>query len=138
MQSKMNVNSLFHALLRFRLAFCSAASRSALRDTARPPGPRCYTRSQRFRRADDLGVAAKRPAAWVPVPAVRGGKRHTAHKLTRKVGGCSMQKIVTSLWFDGRVEEALEFYTSIFANSRITSIIRYGDAGPGPKGEIVT
>ena len=49
-----------------------------------------------------------------------------------------MQKIVTNLWFDGRVEEALEFYTSIFGNSRIKTILRYGDAGPGPKGEIVT
>lgn len=48
-----------------------------------------------------------------------------------------MQKIVTNLWFDGRVEEALEFYTSIFANSRIKAITRYGDAGPGPKGEIL-
>ena len=49
-----------------------------------------------------------------------------------------MQKIVTNLWFDGRVEEALEFYTSIFANSSIKAITYYGDAGPGPKGEIVT
>jgi len=49
-----------------------------------------------------------------------------------------MQKIVTNLWFDGRVEEALEFYTAIFANSRVKAITRYGDAGPGPKGEIVT
>jgi predicted 3-demethylubiquinone-9 3-methyltransferase (glyoxalase superfamily) len=49
-----------------------------------------------------------------------------------------MQRIVTNLWFDGRVEEALEFYTSIFGNSRIKTILRYGDAGPGPKGEIVT
>ena len=49
-----------------------------------------------------------------------------------------MQKIVTNLWFDGRVEEALEFYTLIFGNSRIKAITRYGDAGPGPKGEIVT
>ncbi len=49
-----------------------------------------------------------------------------------------MQKIVANLWFDGRVEEALEFYTSIFGNSRIKTILRYGDAGPGPKGEIVT
>ena len=48
-----------------------------------------------------------------------------------------MQKIVTNLWFDGRVEEALEFYTSIFANSQVKSISRYGDAGPGPKGEIM-
>lgn len=49
-----------------------------------------------------------------------------------------MQKIVTSLWFDGRVEEAVEFYTSVFAGSRIKSVNRYGDAGPGPKGEILT
>lgn len=49
-----------------------------------------------------------------------------------------MQKIVTNLWFDGRVEEAVEFYTSIFANSRIMAMSRYGDAGPGAKGEIMT
>jgi predicted 3-demethylubiquinone-9 3-methyltransferase (glyoxalase superfamily) len=48
-----------------------------------------------------------------------------------------MQKIVTNLWFDGKVEEALEFYTSIFSNSRIKSIGRYGDAGPGQKGDIM-
>lgn len=48
-----------------------------------------------------------------------------------------MQKIVTNLWFDGRVEEALEFYTSTFGNSRVKSIVRYGDAGPGPMGEIM-
>jgi predicted 3-demethylubiquinone-9 3-methyltransferase (glyoxalase superfamily) len=48
-----------------------------------------------------------------------------------------MQKIVTNLWFDGRVEEALEFYTSIFADSRINAISRYGDSGPGPTGEIL-
>jgi predicted 3-demethylubiquinone-9 3-methyltransferase (glyoxalase superfamily) len=50
----------------------------------------------------------------------------------------SMQKIVTDLWFDGRVQEAIDFYTSIFDHSRIKSISRYGDAGPGPKGEILT
>jgi predicted 3-demethylubiquinone-9 3-methyltransferase (glyoxalase superfamily) len=49
-----------------------------------------------------------------------------------------MQKIVTNLWFDGRVREAVDFYTSIFDHSRIVAITRYGDAGPGPKGEIMT
>jgi predicted 3-demethylubiquinone-9 3-methyltransferase (glyoxalase superfamily) len=44
------------------------------------------------------------------------------------------QKIVTYLWFDGKAEEAAEHYTSIFKNSRILSVTRYGDAGPGPKG----
>ena len=49
-----------------------------------------------------------------------------------------MQKIVTNLWFDGRVEEAVEFYTSIFPDSRVTAVLRYGDVGLGTKGEIMT
>lgn len=48
-----------------------------------------------------------------------------------------MQKIVTNLWFNGRVQEALDFYTSVFPHSRIKAISRYGDAGPGVKGEIM-
>ena len=49
-----------------------------------------------------------------------------------------MQKIVTNLWFDGRVEEALELYTSLFADSRVTRISRYGDGGMGTPGDIMT
>ncbi|WP_428940644.1 VOC family protein [Fontivita pretiosa] len=49
-----------------------------------------------------------------------------------------MQKITPFLWFDGRAEEAATFYTSIFKNSRIVNIARYGDAGPGPKGSVMT
>jgi predicted 3-demethylubiquinone-9 3-methyltransferase (glyoxalase superfamily) len=45
-----------------------------------------------------------------------------------------MQKIVTYLWFDKNAEEAAQHYTSIFKNSKILSVSRYGDAGPGPKG----
>lgn len=48
-----------------------------------------------------------------------------------------MQRIVTNLWFDGKVEEALGFYTAIFDDSRVKSIINYGEAGPGPAGEIM-
>ncbi|MHB0875573.1 MAG: VOC family protein [Anaerolineae bacterium] len=48
-----------------------------------------------------------------------------------------MQKIVTSLWFDGKVEEALAFYTSIFADSKVLSVSHYGDAGPGRKGDVL-
>ena len=44
------------------------------------------------------------------------------------------QKISTCLWFDGQAEQAAEFYVSIFDNSRVKSVSRYGDAGPGPKG----
>jgi predicted 3-demethylubiquinone-9 3-methyltransferase (glyoxalase superfamily) len=49
-----------------------------------------------------------------------------------------MQKITPSLWFDKQAEEAVNFYTSIFKNSRIASVTRYGEAGPGPKGSVMT
>jgi len=48
-----------------------------------------------------------------------------------------MQKITTFLWFNDNAEEAVNFYTSIFKDSKITSIARYGDAGPGPKGSVM-
>ena len=48
-----------------------------------------------------------------------------------------MQKIVANLWFDGRIEEALELYTSLLPDSRVLSITRYGEGGPGPSGDIM-
>jgi predicted 3-demethylubiquinone-9 3-methyltransferase (glyoxalase superfamily) len=47
------------------------------------------------------------------------------------------QKITPFLWFDNNAEEAMNFYISIFKNSRIKSISRYGEAGPGPKGTVM-
>ncbi|HOX82319.1 MAG TPA: VOC family protein [Chryseolinea sp.] len=49
-----------------------------------------------------------------------------------------MQKITPFLWFDGNAEEAMNFYTSIFKSAKITKVARYGDAGPGPKGTLMT
>jgi len=49
-----------------------------------------------------------------------------------------MQKITPFLWFDNNAEEAVNHYLSIFENSKITKIVRYGDAGPGPKGSVMT
>ena len=49
-----------------------------------------------------------------------------------------MQKITTFLWFDGQAETAANFYVSIFKDSKITGVTRYGDAGPGPKGSVMT
>ncbi|MCY4530200.1 MAG: VOC family protein [Chloroflexi bacterium] len=49
-----------------------------------------------------------------------------------------MQKIVTNLWFDGRVEEALELYTSCFEDARVTRITRYTESGMGKAGDIMT
>jgi predicted 3-demethylubiquinone-9 3-methyltransferase (glyoxalase superfamily) len=48
-----------------------------------------------------------------------------------------MQKITPFLWFDGKAEEAAKFYVSIFKNSKIGKLVRYGDAGPGPKGNVM-
>jgi predicted 3-demethylubiquinone-9 3-methyltransferase (glyoxalase superfamily) len=48
-----------------------------------------------------------------------------------------MQKIVTFLWLKDQAEEAANQYVSTFNNSKITSVVRYGDAGPGPKGEVM-
>ncbi len=49
-----------------------------------------------------------------------------------------MPKISPFLWFDDKAEEAANFYISIFKNSRITSVARYGEAGPGAKGSVMT
>jgi predicted 3-demethylubiquinone-9 3-methyltransferase (glyoxalase superfamily) len=49
-----------------------------------------------------------------------------------------MQKITPFLWFDDQAEEAMNFYVSIFKNSKVLSVARYGDAGPGRKGTIMT
>jgi predicted 3-demethylubiquinone-9 3-methyltransferase (glyoxalase superfamily) len=49
-----------------------------------------------------------------------------------------MQKITPFLWFNDKAEEAMKFYTSIFKNSKIKTVTRYGDAGPGPKGSVMT
>ena len=48
------------------------------------------------------------------------------------------QKITTFLTFDGTAEEAVDLYTSVFPNSRVTSKRYYGAAGPGPKGSLMT
>jgi predicted 3-demethylubiquinone-9 3-methyltransferase (glyoxalase superfamily) len=49
-----------------------------------------------------------------------------------------MPKITPFLWFDDNAEEAINFYTSIFKNSKIGRVTRYGDAGPGPKGTVMS
>src|SRR5882757_9794724 len=46
-------------------------------------------------------------------------------------------KITPFLWFDGQAEEAVNLYVSIFKNSKIGAVSRYGDAGPGPKGSVM-
>ena len=49
-----------------------------------------------------------------------------------------MQKITPFLWFDDKAEEAMNFYVSIFKNSKVAGIARYPEGGPGPVGSVMT
>lgn len=49
-----------------------------------------------------------------------------------------MQRITPFLWFDDNAEEAMNFYVSVFKNSKVLSVVRYGEAGPGPNGSVMT
>jgi predicted 3-demethylubiquinone-9 3-methyltransferase (glyoxalase superfamily) len=49
-----------------------------------------------------------------------------------------MQKLSTCLWFNGQAEEAMNFYTSIFKDSKKGAVSRYGDGAPMPKGTVMT
>ena len=48
-----------------------------------------------------------------------------------------MPRLTPNLWFDHQALDAAEFYVSVFPNSRITTVMHYTDAGPGPVGEVV-
>jgi predicted 3-demethylubiquinone-9 3-methyltransferase (glyoxalase superfamily) len=47
------------------------------------------------------------------------------------------QRITPFLWFDNQAEEAANYYCSIFKNSKLGQVVRYGDSGPGPKGSVM-
>jgi predicted 3-demethylubiquinone-9 3-methyltransferase (glyoxalase superfamily) len=49
----------------------------------------------------------------------------------------TIKNITPFLWFNTEAEDAANFYVSLFPNSRITHVSRYGDAGPGPKGSVM-
>ena len=49
-----------------------------------------------------------------------------------------MKKITPFLWFDDKAEEAMTFYVSVFKNSKAGRVTRWGDAGPGPKGTVMS
>lgn len=57
--------------------------------------------------------------------------------MSPSVTGAGTQKITPFLWFDSEAEEAMNFYVSVFRNSKVLSVTRYGDAGPGSKGKVM-
>src|SRR5229473_3350601 len=58
--------------------------------------------------------------------------------VNQKYRRCTMQKITPFLWFNDKAEEAMNYYVSIFKNSKVGRVTRYGDAGPGPKGSVMS
>ena len=50
----------------------------------------------------------------------------------------TIQRISPCLWFDGQAEDAVKFYVSIFPNSSVGAITRFGKTGPGPEGQVLT
>lgn len=62
----------------------------------------------------------------------------TSPKTNESAEAGPAQKITPMLWFDDKAEEAANFYTSLFPNSKVLSISRYGDVGPGPEGSVMT
>ena len=62
----------------------------------------------------------------------------TASIRSNETSAAPSQKIITFLWFDHQAEEAMNFYVSIFKNSKILSLTLCGDVGPGPKGSVLT
>src|SRR5205823_5252332 len=83
---------------------------------------------------DEAGGAAQRAAG--PMSFDRSGRLRKRGRDTRK--GNAMPKITPWLWFDTEGEQAAEFYTSVFPNSRIVEVTRYGSAGPRPEGMVMT
>ena len=57
---------------------------------------------------------------------------------TAEAGKTTVQKISPFLWFDDMAEEAVNFYVSIFKNSRIVSTTHHPDIVPGPKGKVIS
>ena len=49
----------------------------------------------------------------------------------------AIQRITPFVWYDSNAEDAAKLYVSLFGNSRITHVSRYGDRGPGPKGSVM-
>jgi predicted 3-demethylubiquinone-9 3-methyltransferase (glyoxalase superfamily) len=70
-----------------------------------------------------------------PLARIEGHDRHA--RAEGREGDAAMPRISPFLWFDDHAEEAVAFYTSIFENSKIKTVSRYGEAGPGPKGQVM-
>jgi len=81
---------------------------------------------------------AKQPSPGCCGNGSTRSKSRSTHVRQTKDHALAKQKITPYLWFDTQAEEAALFYTSLFKDSRIVSVNHYGDAGPRPKGSVLT
>src|SRR6184192_3174845 len=65
-------------------------------------------------------------------------KRKAKAKSKKTAPAKRSQRITTYLWFNDNAEEAVNFYISLFKNSKVLGMSRYGEAGPGPKGTVMS
>src|SRR5579859_5015939 len=73
-----------------------------------------------------------------PAAASSGRSRRPRRMAPLRSKDDDMQKLTPFLWFDGRAEEAVQFYVSVFKNARAGRVLRYSEAGPGPSGSVMT
>jgi len=72
-----------------------------------------------------------------PLSGMEEGWDQSLERLGTYVSGLRPQKITPFLWFDGRAEEAMHFYTSVFPDARVVDVVRYTEAGPGKPGTVM-
>ena len=72
------------------------------------------------------------------MPATKATQKGTGAISSNERTAPRTQKITTFLWFDNNAEDAVNFYLTVFKNSKIRGISRYGAAGPGPNGTVMT
>jgi predicted 3-demethylubiquinone-9 3-methyltransferase (glyoxalase superfamily) len=94
----------------------------------------------RFRALGLRGIKRSIGGVGVSVSASSSGAQGISGQLFKSPAAKDddMQKISPFLWFDNQAEEAMHFYVSIFKQSKVGHIVRYGDAGPGPNGSVMT
>ncbi len=83
-------------------------------------------------------VLKKGPGSEGPLAGMEEGWTQSLERLDTYTSGLKPDKITPFLWFDGRAEEAMNFYTSVFKNAKIIEMSRYGEAGPGEAGSVMT
>jgi predicted 3-demethylubiquinone-9 3-methyltransferase (glyoxalase superfamily) len=79
-----------------------------------------------------------RQSTWLQSGRKRVRITHGTSRFKEREGVKRMPKITPFLWFDNQAEEAANFYVSIFPNSKVVKTVRYGEAGPLPKGTVMT